>query len=72
MSEEEGFLEAFVSEARVLDLGRKGEDDCAGGDAGVEELAFEKAGCEGERLADASEAAEWDLDDIGTINPCRF
>lgn len=30
ISVEDGFFAAFVREARVLDRGRKGEDDCGG------------------------------------------
>jgi hypothetical protein len=33
---------------------------------------LEKAGCDGESVADASEAAEWDLDEIGTVKFCKF
>jgi hypothetical protein len=62
-----------VRDARVLDRGRNGDDDCAG-EAGDGEAADvpEKAGCDGERVADVSEAAEWDREDIGTIKLCRL
>jgi hypothetical protein len=62
------FLEEVVRDARVLDRGRNGDEDCdgeaSGGEAGD---APEKAGCEGDRVADASEAAEWERPDIGTV-----
>lgn len=61
-----------MREARVLDRGRKG-DECEGGAAigevGEEEL---KAGCEGERFAEASEALEWLREVIGAIKFCKL
>jgi hypothetical protein len=61
-------LEDVVRDARVLDRGRKGDEDCEGeavdGEAGE---APEKAGCEGDRVADVSDAAEWERPDMGTV-----
>lgn len=34
--------------------------------------AFEKAGCDGESVADASDAAECEREDIGTIKFCKL
>lgn len=62
------FFEAFVREAKVFDRGRKGEDECAGaGEGELGEEALENAGCDGESVADASEAVECDREDIGGI-----
>lgn len=53
----EGFLEEIVSEANVFDRGRKGEEDGAGGEvAGDVGEGSENAGCDGERVAEVSEA----------------
>jgi hypothetical protein len=72
-SDDEGFLEEVVRDARVLDRGRKGDEDCEGeagrGEAG--ELP-EKAGCEGDRVAEVSDAAEWERPDMGTVKLWRF
>ncbi len=72
-SDDEGFLEDVVSDARVFDRGRKGDEDCegeaGGGEAGV---APRNAGRDGESVAEVSEAAEWDREDIGTIKFCRL
>jgi hypothetical protein len=59
---------AFVRDASVLDRGRNG-DECGAEELGV---AIEKAGWEGERLVEASDAAEWLREEIGTIRLCRF
>lgn len=64
-------MEEVVRDARVLDRGRNGEAD--GGEAGVGELALaENAGCDGDRFAEASEAAECDREDMGTIRFWRL
>ena len=72
-SDDEGFFDDVVSDARVFDRGRKGEEDCEG-EAGGGEVgdAPENAGWDGERVAEASEAAECDRDFIGTIKLCRL
>ena len=66
-------MEDVVRDARVFDRGRKGDEDCEG-EAGAGEAVDvpEKAGCEGERVADASEAAEWERPDMGTVKVWRF
>lgn len=47
-----------MREAKVLDLGRKGDDD--GGEEAIGELgeAGANAGCEGERVVEVSDAAD--------------
>jgi hypothetical protein len=50
-------LEEVVSEANVFDRGRKGEEGGAGGGgAGDVGEGRENAGCDGERVAEVSEA----------------
>ena len=57
-----------MSEAKVFDRGRKGDDESVvAGVAGLDEEALEKAGCDGESVAEASEAAECDREVIGGI-----
>jgi len=70
MSDVDGVLDEVVSEANVFDRGRKGEDEV--GDVGGEVEELENAGWDGERVADASEAAEWDRDEIGTVRFCKL
>jgi hypothetical protein len=70
ISVDDGFLDEVVREARVLDRGRKGDD--VPGEAGTVEDDPENAGCDGDRVVDASEAAEWERDEMGTIKFCRF
>lgn len=55
-----------------MDRGRKGDDD--GGDEAMGEFREEdaKAGCEGDSVVEASEAADWDLDVMGTMRFCTF
>jgi hypothetical protein len=63
---DEGFLDEVVSEANVFDRGRKGDEDCVGdvGELGEER---ENAGCEGESVAEVSDAADCDRPEMGTI-----
>jgi hypothetical protein len=66
-------LEEVVRDARVLDRGRKGDEDCEGEAGGGEAGDVpKKAGCEGDRVAEVSEAAEWEREDMGTVKFCRF
>jgi hypothetical protein len=58
ISVDKEFFEEVVREANVLDRGRKGDDECVGDVGGDAAAAFENAGCAGERVAEASEAAE--------------
>lgn len=66
-------MEDVVSEANVLDRGRKGEDDWAGeegsGDAGE---ANGNAALDGERAVETSDAGEDDLSGAGTASFCKF
>ncbi len=67
-------MDVLAREATVLARGRwKGNDECAD-EVGAGEAGdwLEKAGWEGERVVEASEAAEGDLEDIGTVKLCRF
>lgn len=64
----EVFFEEVVREAKVLDLGRKGDVDCAA--AGEVGEGTEKAGCDGERVPETSEEAESDLPPMGTMRLC--
>jgi hypothetical protein len=66
------FLEEVVREARVLDLGRNGEELCTTGGAGEVGDGTENAGCEGERVVEVSEEADSDLPAIGTIRFCKL
>jgi hypothetical protein len=72
ISVDEGFFKEVVREANVFDRGRKGDDEGAGEVGGEEVPALENARCAGESFAEASEAAEWDREDIGTIRLCRL
>jgi hypothetical protein len=65
-------LEEVVREANVLDRGRKGDED--GGEDAIGEVGEEgeNAGCEPERVAEVSDAADCDLDEIGTMRFCMF
>ena len=56
----------MVSDASVFDRGRKGDDECVG-DVGVLGEGSENAGCDGEIVAEVSDAADCDRPDIGTI-----
>lgn len=62
-------MDEVVKDASVFDRGLKG-DECTGEVGG--EDAFENAGCDGERVVEASDAAEWERDDIGTVKLCRL
>jgi hypothetical protein len=66
-------LEDVVREAKVLDRGRNGDEDWEG-EAGGGEVAVapKKAGCDGDRVAEVSEAAEWERPDMGTVKFWRF
>lgn len=59
-------MEEVVSEANVFDRGLKGDEECVGevGELGEER---ENAGCDGERVAEVSEAADCDRPEMGTI-----
>jgi hypothetical protein len=57
ISVDEGVLDEVVSDARVFDRGRKG-DECVG---------VVGAGCDGERAGEVSDAADWDRPEMGTI-----
>ncbi len=62
------FFDAFVRDARVFDRGRNGEDECAAaGETGLDEEALANAGCDGESVAEASEAVECDREFMGGI-----
>ena len=68
----DGFFEEVVREAKVLDRGRKGDDDCGGEEAtGEPGEEGANAGCEGES-AEVSDPADCDLDVIGTVRFCIF
>lgn len=69
MSAGEGVFEEVVREANVFERGRKGDDDCGGEDA---TWAVGEAGWEEESAVEASDAADCDLPDMGTVSPCRF
>jgi hypothetical protein len=58
-----------VRDARVLDRGRKGDNDgvLPGLPRGDVVGGSEKAGCDGDRLLDTSEAQESDRPEIGTV-----
>jgi hypothetical protein len=72
-SEDVGFLEDVVRDARVFDRGRKGDEDCAGEAGGGEDVdAPEKAGWEGDKVAEVSDAADWERPEIGTVRFWRF
>lgn len=62
----EVFLDDVVNEAKVLDLGRKGEEECVGDVAVVGEERPNPA-CDGEVVAEFSDAAECDRPEMGTI-----
>ena len=51
------FLEEVVNEASVFDRGRKGDEDCVA-DVGELGEGRENAGCDGERVAEVSDAAD--------------
>lgn len=71
LSEEPKVLE--VKEASVLDRGRNGEDgNVRAGDVGPDEEPLEKAGCDGDNVAEASDAADCEREDIGGMRFCRF
>lgn len=66
ISVDEGFFEEVVSEANVLERGRKRVEDCVG------EPEEENAGCEGERVVEVSDAADCDRPYMGTIRFCMI
>lgn len=72
ISDEDGFLAAFVNDAKVLERGRKGEEECVDGAGAGEAGGLENAGWEGESVAEASEPTECDRPEMGTVKLCRF
>jgi hypothetical protein len=71
MSPEGMFFAADARDASVFDRGLKGDADCTG-DAGVLVGVLENAGCDGERVAETSDPAECDREDIGTVKLCKL
>lgn len=68
-----GFFNEVANEAKVFDRGLNTDEDCCD-PWEVEETrdGVEKAGCDAERFADASEACDCDRDDMGTVRLCRL
>ena len=64
--DDEGVLEEVVREANVFDRGRNGDDEYEG-DVGELVEPMESAGCEGERVAVVSDAADCDRPEMGTM-----
>ncbi len=67
-------MDVFARDATVLALGRwKGNDECED-EVGAGETGdwLERAAWEGGKGVEASEAAEGDLEDIGTVKFCRL
>lgn len=60
------FLNDEVNEAKVLDLGRKGDEECVG-DVGVLGEGRPNTGCDGEVVVEVSDAADCDRPEMGTI-----
>jgi hypothetical protein len=73
ISEDDGFFAAEARDANVFDRGRNGEEEWEGDAVAAGLLdALEKAGCDGESVAEPSDAVECDREDIGTIKLCRL
>ena len=66
-----GFLEEVVSDAKVFDRGRKGDVEWAA-DVGELGEGSENPGCEGDIVAEVSDAADCDRPEIGTIRFWMF